>query len=257
MSYAASQLTQYNHNRTGALTITNESGNTVAFLPLQNITTSYQSIISKIDSSDSVSSLYPSLASSVQAGYTKQHAIIKELYADDTTAVQEIGYGTGPGVPVTLVKPLSRGSVHATTNSIKDNPAVDWNTISAPTDLDILVAAVQRNREALSQPAMKAPGAFESFPGTNYTTDQELRDFLPNILTPTYSHPCCTCAMGPKDQGGVVDEALRVHGVTGLSVVDASVFPLIPGAHLSATVYAVAEKAADIIKMRHGLPVHS
>ena len=66
-------------------------------------------------------------------------------------------------------------------------------------------------------------------------------------MRPSFYHPVGTAALGPKDQGGVVGSDLKVHGVERLRVVDASVMPLIPGTHTSSTVYAVAEKAADII----------
>jgi len=67
-------------------------------------------------------------------------------------------------------------------------------------------------------------------------------------LRPSFAHPSCSCPMMRREMGGVVDGELRVYGVKGLRVVDASVIPLIPGTHLSSTVYAVAEKAADVIK---------
>lgn len=69
----------------------------------------------------------------------------------------------------------------------------------------------------------------------------------------TVDHPCGTCAMLPEKDGGVVDERLRVYGVKGLRVVDASIFPLIPRGNLQTCVYAVAERAADFIKEDHEL----
>lgn len=61
-------------------------------------------------------------------------------------------------------------------------------------------------------------------------------------------HPAGSCMMAPREKGGVVDERLRVHGVRGLRVVDASVFPVVPRGNIITTVYATAEKAADLIK---------
>ncbi|CZR58689.1 related to choline dehydrogenase [Phialocephala subalpina] len=69
-------------------------------------------------------------------------------------------------------------------------------------------------------------------------------------LSPTFAHPSGGCAMMPEELGGVVDDELRVYGARGLRIVDASIIPLIPATHLQATMYAVAEKAADIIKAR-------
>ena len=69
-----------------------------------------------------------------------------------------------------------------------------------------------------------------------------------SLVSPTNAHPCGTAAMMPRGLGGVVDERLRVYGVRGLRVVDASVLPVIVAANLQVTMYAVAEKAADLIK---------
>ena len=66
-------------------------------------------------------------------------------------------------------------------------------------------------------------------------------------------HPTSTCSMLPREKGGVVDDRLRVYGTRNVRVVDASMMPLIPRANTQATIYAVAEKAADIIKADHGL----
>ena len=73
---------------------------------------------------------------------------------------------------------------------------------------------------------------------------QDLGAALRRLLQPTYSHPVGTCAMMPRGRGGVVASDLKVYGIQGLRVVDASIMPLIPSAHTSATVYAVAEKVS-------------
>ena len=71
-----------------------------------------------------------------------------------------------------------------------------------------------------------------------------------NIIQPSFSHAAGTCAMMPRNLGGCVSDELLVYDIARLSVVDASIIPLIPATHLQATMYAVAEKAADIIKQR-------
>lgn len=89
----------------------------------------------------------------------------------------------------------------------------------------------------------------EKVPGDHVQTDEELRDF---VRANTWGHHACgTCAIGPEDANGVVDGNFRVHGVEGLRVVDASVFPKIPGVFIVSAVYMIAEKAADVILGRH------
>ena len=74
-----------------------------------------------------------------------------------------------------------------------------------------------------------------------------MEGFVKNSFSSEY-HPLGTCAMGPKEQGGVVDERMRVHGTRNLRVVDASVFPLQVRGNLASLVYAIAERAADFVK---------
>jgi choline dehydrogenase len=246
-TYAAEQLALYYSKRQGPYTIVNQGGNTVAFLPLPEVTTSYQSIIDLADS-QSLSSLYPDgYDDSVLAGYEAQRSIITRLYTSTVTSVQEVGWNGGPVLPVTLVKPLSRGSITINSTDVLTPPVIDFGALIEPTDLEILVAALRALRTFIATPAMQELKVTELSPGANLTTDQQLRDALRKLIQPTYSHPCCTCAMMPRDLGGVVGPDLTVYGIEGLSIVDASIMPLIPAAHLSATVYAVAEKVSYIL----------
>ena len=252
--YAAAQLQLYYEKRDGAYTIVNNGGNTVAFLPLAEFAPDLQALISTADASASYSSLYPDAPPSVIAGYEAQKQEILRLYASSTTSVQETGWNTGTVMPITLLKPLSRGSIMINTTDPLADPVVDFASLSVESDLDILVAALRKNREFIASPAMQELGPIiELSPGANVTSDEDLKDAFRQLLAPTYSHPCCTCPMMPEELGGVVGPDLLVYGVRSLSVVDASIMPIIPSAHLSATVYAVAEKAADIIKQRHHL----
>jgi choline dehydrogenase-like flavoprotein len=151
-------------------------------------------------------------------------------------------------MPITLVKPLSRGSVSLNSTNVLKSPLIDWKAFTFPSDIEIMIAALRINRKFIASEAMQELRPVETVPGANITTDGELRAALRQQVVPTYSHPCCTCAMMKLELGGVVDAQLKVHGVENLRVVDASIMPLIPATHTSATVYAVAEKAADIIK---------
>ena len=83
--------------------------------------------------------------------------------------------------------------------------------------------------------------------GSDLGTLEQAKEHCKRNLRST-SHPCGTCAMLPEDKGGVVDTHLKVYGVRGLRVVDASVFPMVPRGNIQSTVYAVAERAADLVK---------
>jgi len=241
-TYAAEQLALYWSNRQGPYTIVNQGGNTVAFLPLPSITSDYQSIVD-LARSQSVPSLYPdNYDSSVLAGYEAQRLAILRLYTSTLTSVQETGWNGGSVMPVTLVKPLSRGSITINSTDVLAPPIIDFGTLTDPTDLETLIAALRINRAFIATPPMRELRPVELSPGANLTTDQQLREALRGMIQPTYSHPCCTCPMMPRELGGVVGPDLTVYGVEGLSIVDASIMPLIPATHLSATVYAVAEK---------------
>lgn len=251
-TYAVEQLDLYWRERKGAYTITHEAGNTVTFLPLPNITSDYQSIVD-LASSAIPSTLAENAPQTYLNGYQAQREIITRLFSGTNALVQETGFSTSSVVPITLVKPLSRGSINIKSSNVLDEPLVDFGVFSHPSDLDIMVAALRKNRELMLTPAMQELGPIEVSPGANITTDEEIRKALRASMTPTYSHPCCTCPMMPEKLGGVVDPELLVYGIKGLSVIDASIMPMIPATHLSSTVYAVAERAADLIKGRHGL----
>ncbi|AWI62397.1 GMC family oxidoreductase [Sinorhizobium fredii] len=110
-------------------------------------------------------------------------------------------------------------------------------------DLDAVVEGIRFVRKAVD--GMDDLVADEEEPGRNITSANALRDYVRDNAWG--HHACGTCAIGPPALGGVVDSAFRVHGISGLRVVDASVFPRIPGYFLATAVYMVAEKAADVI----------
>ena len=87
--------------------------------------------------------------------------------------------------------------------------------------------------------------AKEELPGAGVQSTEQLKDFV--RANAWGHHASCSCAIGPRERGGVLDSDLRVHGVPGLRVVDASVFPRIPGFFIASAVYMVGEKAADAI----------
>ncbi len=112
-------------------------------------------------------------------------------------------------------------------------------------DLDSVVAGIKFVRRVSEQLKQYQLLAEEEVPGPSVQSDDELRQFVRNNAWG--HHASCTCAIGPRDQGGVLTSDFKVHGTTGLRVVDASVFPRIPGFFIVSAIYMISEKAADVI----------
>jgi choline dehydrogenase-like flavoprotein len=140
-----------------------------------------------------------------------------------------------------LMRPRSRGSVKLASGHPRTPAVIDPNYLSERADLDLLVEGVSLAREIGAGAAFADWRAHEVYPGPNATTTSDIRKFVLGAAD-SFHHPVGTCRIG-----AVVDEALRVKGVTGLRVIDASVFPGIPQAMTNAAAIAVAEKASDLV----------
>ena len=132
----------------------------------------------------------------------------------------------------------------------RDTPLINFHYFEegsdkAGEDLDSVVAGIRFARRLTAE--LKAEGliAEEEQPGDARQSDEELKDYVRN--TAWGHHASCTCPIGPREAGGVLGSDFRVHGTEGLRVVDASVFPRIPGFFIVSAVYMVGEKAADVI----------
>ncbi len=153
------------------------------------------------------------------------------------------------------VAPDSRGSVRLASADPLDAPLIDPGLLREPGDLDRLQTGLAMIRHAAAGAAFTRLGVAEALPGPR-VRGGELRAWIRHTVS-SYYHPAGTCRIGPgTDQGAVVDPELRVHGITGLRVADASVIPLIPNAHPNATVLAIAERAAGLIAGRRS-PGHA
>lgn len=151
---------------------------------------------------------------------------------------------------VALAHPYSRGTVHIASASPSNPPAIDPRYLSHPLDLEILARHIRYIPNiAKTQPlaSLIKDGGKRLPEGIDIGTLSAAKEHVKRNLI-TNNHPCGTCAMLPKEKGGVVDESLRVYGVKNLRVVDASVFPMIPRGNIQSSVYAVAERAADLIR---------
>ena len=144
--------------------------------------------------------------------------------------------------------PDSRGSVALASADPQAAPLIDPGFLRDGRDLDRLEAGLLMIREAAASAAFSPAQTTEAWPGAEVRTSAGLRDYIRRTVD-SYHHPVGTCRMGP-DAGAVVDLELRVRGITGLRVADASVMPVITNAHPAATVLAIAERAADLIAGR-------
>lgn len=227
----------------GPLTLS--GGNSGAFLPLSLITNSSQTILSAINSQDPSAYRPKDTHPTVLEGYANQLDSLKKLLSSKEAAVFE--YPISVGAMIAFLKPLSRGSVNIDPLNPLAEPLVSYRTLTHPADLAMFIQGIKVFRRLYTMPSAKTLGPVELFPGQMVQTDDDWAKWLKTSITPSFYHPVGTASLGPKSKGGVVGPDLRVHGVTSLRVVDASVMPLIPGTHTSSTVYAVAEKAADLI----------
>ena len=160
----------------------------------------------------------------------------------DGTAPKGHGYQVHVGPMYSDV----RGSLKITSRDPRVHPALRFNYLSTEQDRREWVEAVRCARHILTQPAFDPYNGGELSPGPSVETDEEILDWVARDAE-TALHPSCTCRMG-TDQMSVVDPAtMRVRGVDGLRVVDASVMPYVPNGNIYAPVMMIAEKAADLI----------
>jgi choline dehydrogenase-like flavoprotein len=161
-------------------------------------------------------------------------------------------YGHGFALIATLMRPKGRGTVGISGPGPDDPPEIDFRMFAEDEDLEGLMRGVKLARRILEAPAFDAYRGAPERPGPEVRTDDELRDAIRDGAGTSF-HPVGTCRMG-SDADSVVDPRLRVRGIDGLRVADASIFPGIIGGNTNAPVMMIAEKAADIIRGRPPLP---
>ncbi|KAI1385849.1 putative glucose-methanol-choline oxidoreductase [Hypoxylon trugodes] len=158
-------------------------------------------------------------------------------------------------IDLMLSQPLSRGSAHIQSADNSIPPVIDPGYLSNPIDLEIMAQHMQHIETiANSSPftnLLKQPLAYRD-PASRLTDREAAKRYLKSSAISMW-HLVGSCAMLPKEKGGVVDNELKVYGVKKLRIVDSSAIPLISTANVQSTVYAFAEKAADLIKKDYGL----
>lgn len=153
---------------------------------------------------------------------------------------------SGFSTSVSPCRPTSRGEIRLKSPKPEEAPAIRPNYLATPEDQAALLAGAKFLREIAATPTFKALIDAEIHPGSTTASDAEL---MADIRARAYSvfHPCGSVRMGRDPATSAVDPALRVHGVAGLRVVDASIFPSIPSGNINAPSMLVGEKAADLI----------
>jgi choline dehydrogenase len=155
---------------------------------------------------------------------------------------------TGLTLNSAQMRPRSRGTVRLKDSSPATMPLIDPNYWADPYDREISIKALKLSREILRQPALKDFILAERVPGPDCTTDQQLFEYACGMAK-TQHHPGGTCAMG-IDDNAVVSPDLKVRGLQGLRVVDASIMPQVVSSNTNAATIMIAEKAADMILNR-------
>lgn len=155
---------------------------------------------------------------------------------------------TKPGMTSGLwqMRPESRGTVEARSVDPREQPSINPNYLAEDRDQRTVIAAVRLARDWFNAPALKRYVIAENVPGEDVQTDDELLHYARQFGT-TVFHATCSCRMGP-DPMSVVDDRLRVHGMEGLRVIDASVMPAVTSTNTNAPTIMIAEKGAEMLK---------
>jgi choline dehydrogenase-like flavoprotein len=148
------------------------------------------------------------------------------------------------------LRPKSRGRITLTSTDALVHPKIEARYLSHESEMQRLLTATIKAREILAQPAFKPHRGEEMIPGPEVRSDEELREFIRQKAETIY-HPVGTCKMGVDEQA-VVDLQLKVRGVEGLRVIDASIMPTLVGGNTNAPTTMIAEKGATFIRAEHG-----
>ena len=162
---------------------------------------------------------------------------------------RQAGPGSGVALHVCQLRPESRGEITLRSTDPEDDPLIKPNYLSVASDIDVLVDGVKMARRIFKTDAMADFLGEEYETSKGKDTDEQIKEFIRSCAETIY-HPVGTCKMG-SDSMAVVDSELRVHGMEGLRVVDASIMPLLIGGNTNAPTIMIGEKAADMILHAH------
>ena len=164
----------------------------------------------------------------------------------DAAKFGELEHAAGMTVAVCPVRPDSRGTIMAGSPDPAAPPVITPNYLSDPNDTRVLLSGMRITRQIFAQKAIAQHSVVETLPGPNATTDEALAEYARGYGTTIY-HPVGTCRMG-DGPNAVVDARLRVHGIGGLRVIDASIMPTLTTGNTNAPTIMIAEKGAAMIR---------
>jgi len=169
------------------------------------------------------------------------------LYRDHGRDMKLSASGYGYSMAINDGRPLSRGRIGLRSSDPFAPPLIDPNYLSNPRDLQQLVLGIKLIRKIIAQPAFAAHNKCEVYPGPEVQSDEQLADWVRQNVETAY-HPVGSCKMGPaSDAMAVVDARLRVHGLKGLRVIDASIMPTLVNGNTNQPVTMIGEKGASMI----------
>ncbi|OJD32283.1 choline dehydrogenase [Diplodia corticola] len=251
-TYNEESLQAYLVNKSGPYT--RAQGNSVAFLPLHTVTDAGSTLVADLKAqvpTEHLPSIYTD--SALQKGFKAQRDILAAQLLAGSVAAIEFPFSGAGFVPNAVQKPLSRGTVYLNASDPTGEPVVSHQAFANPFDRAQVFAGFQFTRKFFASDAVSsAMTPAEAAPGAAVDTEDAFFAAMTaaGLMSPTFAHASGSCPMMPRKSGGCVGADLLVYGAKKLSVVDASIMPIIPSNHLQASVYAVAEKAADLIKAR-------
>ncbi|KAJ3741922.1 hypothetical protein DFH05DRAFT_1544868 [Lentinula detonsa] len=249
-TFQAEQDLLYLNDHTGIYTYT---ASDISFHPMQQF-------FSPVELASSITQLQNELAAANLSEWQSKQAQIQlsDLQAGTVGQMEllffagDIGVSAQSGTEFVDIlnfgsRHFSRGSVHIGSSDPLAAPLIDPNYFQFTIDKEVVVKGTQIARQVTQTAPLASFIKAPTNPSTNVSSEADFEQFvLENVGTEW--HPVGTASLGPQGAGGVVDDNLIVYGTSNLRVVDASVIPLQIASHIQSTVYAIAEKAADIIK---------
>ncbi|KAH7929134.1 alcohol oxidase [Leucogyrophana mollusca] len=233
---------------------------TLAFLPVQKF-----SARADIITDHQVEKLKRSSAAAMTVDLVEQYEIQLDFLRNPRIPECEIitfpgFFGYGKFAPAegkryftlmpTLLHPWSRGTVHVNSEDPDAHPCIDPHYLEEELDLELMVDIVKYVRSLGQMTPLKEIIAVEAVPGPTVVSDDDVRSYIKSGIKSTW-HTMGTLSMLPLDRNGVVDHQLRVYGTTNIRVADLSIAPMQVSSHTQSVVYAIAERAADIIRADH------